>query len=980
MGVFYSGSAKETMGIIVRNNYVHDIAPSSDKGIYVVYCDDTKDGVTAESNLIVNFEGAGFFVNGGWDNNFRHNVLINCDTTAVITAAGVSAGLDVKEDSRYRRFRYAYENHFDLYNAKYPHWEGKLEDLINRNTCKYNVIADNVVVNVDKGIKLNSWEESLRGEIYGNNTLEDGDSYYLKEIGFANIDSGAYTINAEEEVCVSNSDFTIKEDSVIFTDIPGFVAYDLSKIGLIGGTLEVPGPLGALGEVRAFRTIGVESLIAEQENWAASAGATPVIDGKTLSISSNLNECNVTSYTGKKFKNTVFSFNYKQEHNEGSNQWGGFSVQLHSKAMPWLTKCVLVCMKENLVEVQYWGSQYKMYEIPGDFLRVGEEQNITFGIYDYDKQNKQVKIVLTIDGEEVFSEVVTDGIVSDGTLSGLEGYFSAVASNGAKVTLGRNTADDFSYYESFYDLDAWTDGSGTLRGSISTEQAHSGLYSLKIDQATTSMKLPFEEPQKENVVKIWIYDTGVKDSSLRIHAGLDGSAAKWLGIGVDGGAFPDTYFYRNGNDTSPDVDTNIQRSIGWHEFKWDLTDGQTCKMYIDNQLVATVNGITTYTGFWIADFWASGISNLYFDDLTVGNPKIVENIKSITLLNAEEEAVTAVELFEGDSYQVNAVVDADPDIDVELEYVAAAAEVAEVNAEGCITAKDAGTTTITVQSKKNPEKKAELSVTVKEKTAAVTGVSLDKETVALETGATATLTATIAPAEASNKNIIWTSSDDNVATVADGVVTGVGAGEAVITATTADGSFTDTCTVTVTAVYEVLLSNGMETAEEQAKWSDPALAQSGGGIRGSFVTDKAHTGNTSLKVDQALTHTKFLFTEAQSRQVIKIWVYDTMSTARLFIGLDSTSKDDLGITVDGGEKYLYTVANADTATEVARSEGWHEFKYDLTDGQTCKMYIDDQLVATVDGITSYMGLRIKDFWSGDISGFYFDDLTIEKLK
>ena len=88
---------------------------------------------------------------------------------------------------------------------------------------------------------------------------------------------------------------------------------------------------------------------------------------------------------------------------------------------------------------------------------------------------------------------------------------------------------------------------------------------------------------------------------------------------------------------------------------------------------------------------------------------------------------------------------------------------------------------------------------VKEKASGVTGVELDKETLALVVGEEATLEATVLPETASNKNVIWSSSNADVATVdANGKVTAVGAGTATITVTTEDGGYTDTCTVTVT--------------------------------------------------------------------------------------------------------------------------------------------------------------------------------------
>ena len=64
---------------------------------------------------------------------------------------------------------------------------------------------------------------------------------------------------------------------------------------------------------------------------------------------------------------------------------------------------------------------------------------------------------------------------------------------------------------------------------------------------------------------------------------------------------------------------------------------------------------------------------------------------------------------------------------------------------------------------------------------------------------TLTLTATVAPENATNKAVTWSTSEATVATVEDGVVTGVSAGTATITVTTVDGNFTDTCEVTVTS-------------------------------------------------------------------------------------------------------------------------------------------------------------------------------------
>ena len=80
----------------------------------------------------------------------------------------------------------------------------------------------------------------------------------------------------------------------------------------------------------------------------------------------------------------------------------------------------------------------------------------------------------------------------------------------------------------------------------------------------------------------------------------------------------------------------------------------------------------------------------------------------------------------------------------------------------------------------------------------VTGVSLDKSSASLTEGETLTLTATVAPGDATNKNTTWSSSDSKVATVQSGLVTAVSAGTAVVTVTTVDGGKQASCAISVT--------------------------------------------------------------------------------------------------------------------------------------------------------------------------------------
>ena len=87
-------------------------------------------------------------------------------------------------------------------------------------------------------------------------------------------------------------------------------------------------------------------------------------------------------------------------------------------------------------------------------------------------------------------------------------------------------------------------------------------------------------------------------------------------------------------------------------------------------------------------------------------------------------------------------------------------------------------------------------------TVAVTGVTLNKSSLSLETGASETLNVSITPVNATNKDVKWTSDNEKIAEVsAAGLVTAKAKGTATITAATTDGGKTATCIVTVEAKY-----------------------------------------------------------------------------------------------------------------------------------------------------------------------------------
>ena len=141
--------------------------------------------------------------------------------------------------------------------------------------------------------------------------------------------------------------------------------------------------------------------------------------------------------------------------------------------------------------------------------------------------------------------------------------------------------------------------------------------------------------------------------------------------------------------------------------------------------------------------------------------------------------------------------------DGQVTYSSDKETVATVDENGQVTIKGVGEATITATVKDSETyayatNTATYQITVTEAIIAVTGVSLNKTELGLTIDNTETLTATVAPTDASNKAVTWKSSKESVAKVdANGKVTAVGAGEAIITVTTTDGEKSAECKVTV---------------------------------------------------------------------------------------------------------------------------------------------------------------------------------------
>ena len=213
--------------------------------------------------------------------------------------------------------------------------------------------------------------------------------------------------------------------------------------------------------------------------------------------------------------------------------------------------------------------------------------------------------------------------------------------------------------------------------------------------------------------------------------------------------------------------------------------------------VATVSSTGLVTAVAQGTATITATSNL--DNTKSGTCTVTVNAPATEIL------VTAISIKSATTIQVGAsetlsitYTPADANTGKAVNWTSSNNNIATVDNSGKVTGVAAGSATITATSTTDNNITASCAVTVQ--AVAVTGVSIYPTSANLQLGGSTDLTATVLPANATDKSVSWTSSNTGVATVNNnGHVSAVAAGTATITVTTTDGNKTATCSVTVTA-------------------------------------------------------------------------------------------------------------------------------------------------------------------------------------
>ena len=268
--------------------------------------------------------------------------------------------------------------------------------------------------------------------------------------------------------------------------------------------------------------------------------------------------------------------------------------------------------------------------------------------------------------------------------------------------------DPAALFESFADpnLAGWKHSAGTP--SRTDRMAHAGRFSYQTDEGQDVIEKVFATAQRK-VVTIWMYDTMQSDAMTAsiVNVAPEASSCAFLGVNVRQGR--NYYVTRiQGKNDAPWALTNVKRTEGWHEFKWDYTDGKVGKLYIDNIEVGQIEA-SGFKAIKIGDPWndsgAGNVSTILYDDLRVGDPVIAPKAISVEL----PEEIT---LDEGEKTKLEAVLTTDIDADMEITWSTDSQETVILPGDGVVVGKRKGECIVSAFPTEDPSVKAECKVIV----------------------------------------------------------------------------------------------------------------------------------------------------------------------------------------------------------------------------------------------------------------------------
>ena len=187
---------------------------------------------------------------------------------------------------------------------------------------------------------------------------------------------------------------------------------------------------------------------------------------------------------------------------------------------------------------------------------------------------------------------------------------------------------------------------------------------------------------------------------------------------------------------------------------------------------------------------------------------------------------------------------------------------------------------------------------------AVTGITLSQHELTLLKGATATLTATVIPADAPNKNFSWKSDDEAIAKVENGVVTAISKGETIIRVTTEVGSKTDECKVIVKEESDPVAVTGVKLAYNDLTLKIGTSLKLVARIEPTDATNKAVTWSSDNTAVATVSDAGLVEAKTVGTATITVTTTDGGHTATCSFTVTSEDVPLTGLKITPAEKHI----------------------------------------------------------------------------
>ena len=330
----------------------------------------------------------------------------------------------------------------------------------------------------------------------------------------------------------------------------------------------------------------------------------------------------------------------------------------------------------------------------------------------------------------------------------------------------------------------------------------------------------------------------------------------------------------------------------------------------------------------------SGIEGYVFRDYTIEVPTEVK-VTGISLNN------TNLELKIGDTYDLICTITPSNATNKNIEWSSSNSDIVSVE-NGKITAKTKGDATITVKSC-DTGITATCNVKVLSK---VTSISLNKSELSLNKGDTYDLTYTIAPDDAANKDVEWSSSNADVVSVTNGKITAKKAGNATITLKAKETGISSSCKVTVTAKVEniELLKESYTMIKDKKLSIIPIISPDDATNKEYSITSEDENivkveNNILIGVNEGETIVTFITKDQNKTVKAKVKVISIEDSD--FITFDDT------VIVDEENNYISKIESETKASNIFTRMDYNKEKFDiLIKNINGKVISDDDLIGT----------------------------------